>query len=377
MSTSIVSELNKIIDKYRFKTFPKLIHVIRQDARFANLSNKDIKNIIANRIHDKKPNREYKKIYQVKVFSRFRNAYFTDLYDNLEGNEPRYWQIFINTNTRYTIAYPLQDKTKESIHENLVEFVNEFHPRKITSDEESGLLSKMNIDYLKDNKCGLFIVTEKKHSSLSIIDRLIRTLRDMNTPQEKPYTDQSHQKQFTFISPSKMDKLLHAYNNTIHNSTGHTPKEMMDNPQLEDEYIEKCISEETKQMALKDFKLKEGDLVRYIIQYNPHSKKRSVVSRETYKIEGVRGNIYTIIAQDGTTKDLPRWRLIRVNNLENKRMGTSLGTNKGVVEKVIKEVSPSKVKVSFVMPNGSKYEDTINKTELRLPFPQFKSGLEL
>ena len=149
MSTNIISELHKTIDKYRFKTFPKLIHVIRKDARFANLSDKEIKNAISNRIHDKQPSREYKKLYQVKIFSRFRNAYFTDLYDNLDGNEPRYWQIFLNTNTRYAIAYPLQDKTKGSIHNNLVEFVNEYHPRKITSDEEAGLLSKINIDFLK------------------------------------------------------------------------------------------------------------------------------------------------------------------------------------------------------------------------------------
>ena len=376
MSTNIISELHKTIDKYRFKTFPKLIHVIRKDARFANLSDKEIKNAISNRIHDKQPSREYKRLYQVKIFSRFRNAYFTDLYDNLDGNEPRYWQIFLNTNTRYAIAYPLQDKTKGSIHNNLVEFVNEYHPRKITSDEEAGLLSKINIDFLKENKCGLFIVTEKKHSSLSIIDRLIRTLRDMNTPQEKPSTDQSHQKQFTYISIPKMNKLLKAYNNTVHSSTGHTPKEMMDNPKLEDEYIEECITENTRQMAIKDFKLKEGDLVRYIIQYDPHSKKRTRISRETYTIEGIRGNIYTIIAQDGTTKDLPRWRLIKVNNNENKRMGTTLGTNKGIVERVIQEVSPSKVKVRFVMPDHSTYTDIINKTELRLPFPQFKSSLE-
>lgn len=371
MSTNAATELTKIIDKYRFKTFPKLIHVIRKDPRFANFTDKEIRDFIASRIHDKRPNRTYKRLYQVKIFSRFRNAYFTDLYDNLEGNEPRYWQIFINTNTRYAIAYPLEDKTKDSIHRNLVEFVNEYHPRKITSDEEAGLLAKVNVDYLKENKCGLFIVTEQQHSSLGIIDRFIRTLRDMNTPQERPITDQSHQKQFTYISPSKMTKLLNSYNNTVHSSTGHTPKEMMDNTDLEDEYIDNCIANSTRQMAIKNFKLKEGDLVRYIIHYNPHSKKRSEISRETYTIKGVRGNMYTIMATDGTTKNLPRWRLIKVSDTENKRMGTTLGTNRGVIESVLEEVSPSKVKVRFVMPDGSKYVDTINKRELRLPFPQF------
>ena len=172
----------------------------------------------------------------------------------------------------------------------------------------------------------------------------------MNTPQERPITDQSHHRQFSYISPSKMRKLLNSYNNTVHTSTGHTPQEMMDNPALEDAYIDECIAHSTTQMANKNFKLKEGDLVRYIIQYNPHSKKRSVVSRETYKVEG--------------------------NDDENHRMGTTLGTNRGVVESVLEEVSPTKIKVRFVMPDGSKYIDTINKRELRLPFPQFKSQYE-
>ena len=258
-----MQEINKIIDKHRFRTLNKIIAVIRKDSRFDNIPDKEIRAIIQKRIHDMRPNSVYKRIYQVKIFSRFRNSYFMDLYDNLEGNEPRYWQIFINTNTRYAVALPLPDKTKDSIHSNLKQFVEQYRPRKITSDEEPGLCSKINIDYLRENKCGLYIITEKQHSSLGIIDRFIRTLRDMNTPQEKPVREQSTDKQFTYISPD-----------------------------------------------------------------------------------------------------------------ENKRMGNTLGTNRGVIEKVLGRAGPNKVRVQFKMPDGSKYEDTINITELRMPFPQFKSSFE-
>lgn len=372
----IETEINKILNKYRFRTFNKVINVIRKDPRFANVSDKQIRAIINNRIHDKRPSKEYKKIYQVHIFSRFKNSYFTDLYDNLEGNEPRYWQIFINTNTRYAVAYPLEDKTKESIHNNLVQFVSQYNPRKITSDEEPGLLAKMNVDYLKDNKCGLFVVGEKQHSTLGIIDRFIRTLRDMNTPQEKPMNEQSTDKQFKYISVPKMNKLLEAYNNTVHSATKLTPKEMNDDPKLEDEYINQCLITNTKQQAIKDFKLKVNDLVRYIINYDKFDKKRYTVSRETYKIASINGNMYTIIANDGTTKDLPRWRLIKVENNDNRRMGNTLETNKGVVEHVYGRVGPNKVRVRFLMPDGSKYDDVIKLTELRMPFPQFKSSFE-
>ena len=371
-----MQEINKIIDKHRFRTLNKIIAVIRKDSRFDNIPDKEIRAIIQKRIHDMRPNSVYKRIYQVKIFSRFRNSYFMDLYDNLEGNEPRYWQIFINTNTRYAVALPLPDKTKDSIHSNLKQFVEQYRPRKITSDEEPGLCSKINIDYLRENKCGLYIITEKQHSSLGIIDRFIRTLRDMNTPQEKPVREQSTDKQFTYISPAKMNKLLASYNNTVHSATNRTPKEMQDNPRLEDEYIEECLINSTRQLAIKDFKLKENELVRYILPRAPFEKKRYTVSRETYRIESCNGNMYTIIAQDGTTMTLPRWRLIRVAPDENKRMGNTLGTNRGVIEKVLGRAGPNKVRVQFKMPDGSKYEDTINITELRMPFPQFKSSFE-
>ena len=108
MNNDIQQEINKIIDKHRFRTFNKIIAVIRKDQRFNDVDDKVIRNIIQQRIHDKRPSRNYKQIYQVTIFSRFRNAYFTDLYDNLEGNDPRYWQIFINTNTRYGVALPLK-----------------------------------------------------------------------------------------------------------------------------------------------------------------------------------------------------------------------------------------------------------------------------
>ena len=377
----MIAAVNDYIDTdLKFRTYKKLKQPVQR--QFPTLTDKDVKDIVNDRNHDiyihrsKKDRRDYQRVYQVKIFSRHRGSWFGDLYDNLKGNDPRYWHVFINTNTRYAVAYPLQHKKEQDIHGSLQQFINDCHPKKLTHDEESGLVTQANEDLPKNNNCALFIVTERNHSTLGIIDRFIRTLRDMNTPQERPITDQSHHRQFSYISPSKMRKLLNSYNNTIHASTGHTPREMMDNPALEDAYIDECIAHSTIQMTNKNFKLKEGDLVRYIIHYNPHSKKRSVVSRETYKVEGARGNIYTIIATDGTTKNLPRWRLIKVNDDENHRMGTTLGTNRGVVESVLEEVSPTKIKVRFVMPDGSKYIDTINKRELRLPFPQFKSQYE-
>ena len=367
------NQINNFIDSLHFNSFKKVVDEVKK--QFPNLKNSEIRNIIKKRIHDKKINTNRKKIYQVKVFSKFPNAWMCDIYDNLANHEPRYWYIFINVNTRYAEAYPLRNKTKEEINTVLRQFINRYHPRKLTSDEEAGLVSMVNIDYLKNNKCGLYIIQEKNHSALSLIDRFIRTLRDMNKPGNESLKD-STDEEFKYIERNKMTQLLQLYNNTIHTQTNQKPSDMMRDKNLESDYIEKCLVESTRQEEIKDFKLKEGSIVRYYLDNEPIGKKRYTISREAYKIESRAGNIYTIIALDGTTKDLPRWKLVCVEPNEKFILGKTLGTDKGIIEKINREVSSNKVNVKFKMPDGSNYNKDINKRELRFPTPQFESKLE-
>lgn len=368
-----VSQVNDYIDTLHFNSFKKVVNKVKQ--QFPELSNADIRKIIKKRIHDKRVSKDYKRIYQVKVFSPFTNAWMTDIFDNLEGNDPRYWELFINVNCRFVEAYPLANKTKDSINTVLRQFVNKYHPRKLTSDEEAGLIANDNLTYLKDNKCGLYIIQEQNHTALSLIDRFIRTLRDMNRPDDGS-TDCSTDVEYSYIDRNKMTQLLTLYNNSIHSSTGHTPAEMIQDSALEEDYIYKCLNGKQRQQAITDFKLKEGSLVRYYLDNDKMAKKRSTISRETYKIESRAGNIYTIIALDGTTKDIPRWKLIYVDPSEKYVLGKTLGTDKGVVEKINREVSNNRVDVKWKMPDGSNYNKVINKRDLRFPTPQFESKLE-
>ena len=110
--TPLEEDVNKIIDKTRFRTFNKVRDVVRKD--YPDITDKELRDIISRRNHDRRPSRVRNKIYQVKIFSRTRDSWFGDLYDNLEGHDPRYWHIFINTNTRYAVAYEMPDKTKQS-----------------------------------------------------------------------------------------------------------------------------------------------------------------------------------------------------------------------------------------------------------------------
>ena len=367
------SQINQFIDTLHFNSFKKIAQAVKR--QFPQITDKDLREIIRKRIHDKRVNRDKKRIYQVKVFSTFPNAWITDIYDNLDGHNPRYWELFINVNTRFVEAYPLENKTASKINTVLRLFVSMYHPRKITSDEEPGLVAIENLQFLKDSKCGLYIIQEQNHTSLSLIDRFIRTLRDMNTPQNGDVKD-SGDEEYKYIDRNKMTQLLNIYNNTEHSATGLTPVFMMNNKQYEEDYIEKCIDSKQRQQEIQDFKLKIGSLVRYYLDDGRMVKKRTSLSRECYKIEERSGNIYTLIALDGTTKNVSRWRLVPVDPNEKHVLGKTLNTDKGVLDKIIKETSPNRVEVKFSMPDGSNYTKVIDKRELRYPTPQFKSKLE-
>ena len=367
------NQINQLIDSLHFNTFYKVRKTV--ESQYPSIDKKHLRNLILKRIHDKGINKENKKIYQVKVFSPFPNAWMCDIFDNGSNREPRYWYVFINVNTRYAKAYEMNDKTKETIRNVLESFVNEYHPRKITSDEEAGLVANDNLMYLKNKKCGLYIIQEHNHTALSIIDRFIRTLRDMNKPTNEG-NDKSTDDKFKFIDRTRMNEYLRIYNNTIHAGINCTPKEMNDNKELEEKYIMKCLENKQRQESISNLKLKEGMYVRFLIDMDPQTKHRYNVSRESYKIESRNGNIYTIIAEDGTTKDIPRWKLIPIRNGEKFVKGKTLGTDKGIVVKINNEISQNRVNVKFHMPDGSEYNKDINKKELRFPTPQFKSKLE-
>ena len=119
-----------------------------------------------------------------------------------------------------------------------------------------------------------------------------------------------------------------------------------------------------------------GTLVRYLLNGEKMDKHRYNVSREAFKIESRAGNIYTIIALDGTTKDVPRWKLIPVKPNEKYVLGKTLETDKGIVEYILNESGDSSVNVRFKMPDNSTYDRVIKRRELRYPTPQFESKIE-
>ena len=350
------------------------------------------------------------KPFMIKIFSNSLNTWFHDLYDNsgrvlksertnnLSDHEPRYWHIFIGTNNRYAVALPLNDKKASSIHKTLSEFINKYHPSKLTSDEESAFLERNNIELLKSNNVKMLTVSDKNHTTLSIIDRFIRTLRDMNIPSEIS-KHQSIDDKYTFISPYRMTKFLNTYNNKVHSSIGCTPKEMFNNPKLEKEYIFRCIEQSEKQKRIKNLVLPIGAKVHYILPRNNGGlcprhgvpsmnlmKKRYQVSKEYYIIDDRKGNMYTLMASDGTVITKPRHQLLlckkpqtasSYEHEKDKFARTIPGKWNGDVKQII-EYYPktNKYKVEFEVPGEKTYIDIIPASYLRGRTPTIQSDLE-
>ena len=311
------------------------------------------------------------KYYMRKIYSSAPNCWFHDLLDNGKDNQPRYWHVFVGVNTRFLEALPLNSKSDRDVHRTLTQFINQYHPEKLTSDEESAFTSKSTCKLCSDNHVKIHIIQDKNHSSLGVIDRVIRTLRDMNIP--KHYNEQSSDPQFHTFSVQKMNRLKNEYNNKYNSNIRATPNDMQQDINKEIEFITRIQKHSDSQHHIKDFKLPINSYVRFRIDKSPLTKHRFNYTFECYKITGKEGSNYILTAADGTTITKPRFKLIKAD-INVFPLARTLGGNKGVIEKIIDYNERSnKYKV--------KYEDCDDLDEipasyLRGRFPQRMSQIE-
>ena len=229
-----VKKVNEYIDKLHFRTYNHVVNKVME--KFPDVNKKQLKQIVDSRLKDHFVKLRKIEPYYIKIFSTTPNCWFHDLMDNGsrrardevvgKNNDPRFWHIFIGTNNHFAVALPLNDKRATSIRETLTEFINKYHPNKLTSDEEPGFIEKNNLKLLSDNHVIVQVITDQNHSSLGIIDRFIRTLRDMNIPTEKG-NKQSIDAKYRWFSIKRMNKLIDIYNSTFHSRINCSPKEMI------------------------------------------------------------------------------------------------------------------------------------------------------
>ena len=369
-----MEKINNIIDKLHFRTFDKVYDEVKK--RVPTVTKKELRKILMARKKDRHLKRKQVKPFMIKIFSPSTGTWFTDLLDNGRENDPRYWHVFIGTNNRFAVVQPLDSKNAVDVRRSLNDFINAYHPSKITSDQEPAFLEKGNVQLMKDKKVLFQTVPEKNHSTLAIIDRFIRTLRDMNRPSDND-KKQSTDDEFKYFSRGKMKKLVDIYNNSFHSAIKCSPKEMFNDKEKEKEYIFKCMKKRENQRRIQSFELKNGERVRYVIGRDPMEKKRYNVSNESYVIAGKEGSHYILQAKDGTTMIKPRFQLVRADN-KYSLANTIDGSNKGVLKEIISfDKRANKYKVKFSNGPGRRdYVDTIPVSFVRGRFPQVTTKVE-
>ena len=145
---------------------------------------------------------------------------------------------------------------------------------------------------------------------------------------------------------------------------------MFNNPELEKEYIINQQQLKSKRESKNDFNINVGSFVRYILpKHDGITKKRYQVSHECYKIEAKNGNMYTLIAKDGSVKNLPRFKLIPAN-VNNCKWGETFGTNNGIINRIISHNKQTKrYTVAFTVPDQPDYIDEIPESFIEQNYP--------
>jgi len=198
--------------------------------------------------------------------------------------------VIIHVMSRYLYVYPMNSKKTLNIGNALEQFIQEatkYPPTTIVSDQGSeftnknvkSFLSKQNIRQLIVNK------TENDNShATAIVDRVIRTLRDMIDN----YLDVYKTNRYIDILPN----LVSNYNSSPHRSLPKPPEEMID----EDiKNMNNQIKEINKDVYQKINRIIPGQKVRLLIKKKSLQKGSNYSwSKQLFTIEDIQGNHFII-----------------------------------------------------------------------------------
>lgn len=274
------------------------------------------------------------KKYQFKTYSRIPGGFIGDIFFNkskfaclllININTRKAYAYALNNveikpigNQEYTITYStINKKTTTNLINVFKQFLNDID-HKITSlrfDNESAVKSKMFQTMLRNNGIKFVPVVEGSHTSLSLIDRLCRTIRDI-----------SYNTGIKILTQNDINKILNVYNNMYHSSLSKmlassslgqhvglnkkiTPNEVNEHPELEQQIINYCIDYNKQLKVLHpEIELEIGQLCKVYQPFDKFKKRRRLLKKDYYKIVNKTGNIYTVQNTRNNKKiDVPRY----------------------------------------------------------------------
>ena len=148
------------------------------------------------------------------------------------------------------------------------------------------------------------VKTDPMHSSLGMIDRVIRTLRDM-----------AYNMKIGIITPQVMKDLVNQYNNAPHCTLSRyigmdiTPQMVQDDPELES-YITRQIAKNNYNIINKPgFILPAGTQVKLYNEHDSLMKRRSIIQPGTYHIVGFDNGLYRVANDKNNEQLVPRYKI--------------------------------------------------------------------
>ncbi|MDR0832486.1 MAG: hypothetical protein LBM99_06280 [Bacillales bacterium] len=263
--------------------------------------------------HDKKINKNKQKEDFIPIFSHKSDTYQFDTLIQAKG--PPYL-IFINVNSRKGYAYPMENKGASEVLKAITKFVNNVkNVSELTSDEDAAYLSGPVQKYFLEHNIQHYTTEENNHNILGIINRFIKTLRDLN-----------YERDFT---PESMENCIATYNNSKHSSIKVKPNDFSHEDEVK--YVGKK-QEEVDRKLIDDPQFQPGKTVR-VLDESKFQKKRLNYKRDLYRIDSRDGYNYIIGAKDHSVLRFPKHKLIP--DTKGKLAETIANGKKGVVESIL------------------------------------------
>ena len=251
--------------------------------------------------------------------------------------KPLTYLITIEVNTRYCCAEILNEKINDKDEfakgdvkktttylRALQRMINKgLSIKYLIGDGEGAFNSKLANEYYKDLGIKFYTVerqyenylpefmkkVDKKsspyHTSLALIDRVIRTIRDM-----------AYNMKIGVITPKVMDEILNQYNNAYHSTLTKyaefkvTPMMVHNDRELEYFIVNRIKSENYNIVHSNGFLIKARVKVKVFNDKKELEKRRSVIRPGEYSIVKFENGKYSIRDEKGKISKVPRFKLM-------------------------------------------------------------------
>nr|WP_279080273.1 hypothetical protein [Catenibacterium mitsuokai] len=338
--------LEELHKKYPWNTPSKFIPL----AKKYGFTVKDTKEFLQNKVqHDEKV--DMRKIQYAPIFSQEPGGYQMDIM----FDKKKAFLICININTKKGYVYPIASRQAAEVVKALNKFFSDVSVKTLMSDQDSTFLSAKVLELIKEKGITYRTTEDNNHNILGVINRFIRTLRDMT--QRQPLTDEM------------IKEAVETYNKSPHSAlNGKSPDEI-----TEDDELNIIASKQALMRGLikkSDFKL--GDRVRVVLEKNKIGKRGANLSKVSYIIDEIDGINILIKANDDSTDWVQFYKLRKCDD-RYPIADTIKDAKRGVIKRIISYDTENKK--YFVHYEGDNL-DKIPPINLRETMPTRLSNME-